>query len=266
MKRISILVLTFVLLSVGSCKNALEELGSPNSDEALLYDAQAAVDRQRYQEAIDIITLRVSASAQQSTQARSILASGYAGLCGLNFLEYTEDLANSGATAVFKILSDPFVGVAVNPGACLQSLQTMSLIGPNSARTPQQNMFMAVVAMVLTGSATRDYTDVTPGPYGDGVQDDIDISCDLTDSQIDNIVLGYGYMVENFAAISSQLGGSASSISDAINICGTLSCATTDPAQINGTMRDAMRSIMNTQQYGVGDVDTTAQPIPPWCP
>lgn len=264
MKRISILILTFTLLTIGSCKNAFEEMGSPNSDDALLYDAQAAVDRQRYQEAVDIITLRVSSSAQQSARARAILASGYAGLCGLNFIEYTEDLAATTETAIFKILASPFVGAPVNPGACLTSLQTLSLVGSNAVRTPQQNMFMAVVAMVLVGSATREYTDATPGPHGDGLRDDVDISCELTDAQIDNIVLGYGYMTENFSAISSQLGGASSSISDAINICGTFSCATTDPAQITPQMRDAMRSIMNTTEYGVGDTSSTT--MPPWCP
>lgn len=248
----SLLVICLIFGALSSCTNALSELGNPNSDEALLYDAQAALDAGNYQEAIDIITTRISASGQQTNAAREILASGYAGRCGLNFVEYTQELANAADGSVFTRSSFPFVhNQEIDPPSCLSSLQTLDQIGPFAARTARQNMFAAIVGMVLMGSATRLYTDDTP-VGGDEVPDAPDASCTMTDEQVDLVILGFGYMTENFAALgSSQIGaGSSTAISDAIVFCGG-SCATTDPAAITPLMRLGMREVMLTAQYGI---------------
>src|SRR3989338_1729179 len=114
---VTALLLTIFLL--GCSNNIFSEFGSKNSDDALLFDAQAAVNAQLYDDAISIITQRVSASGQQTTRAREILASGYAGKCGLNFLDYTTRLAEAVTGSTFVLVSTPFVGVSVSPASCL---------------------------------------------------------------------------------------------------------------------------------------------------
>lgn len=254
----------------GCSNNIFSELGSKNSDDALLFDAQAAVNAQLYDDAISIITQRVSASGQQTTRAREILASGYAGKCGLNFLEYTTGLAAAVSGSTFVLVSAPFVGVSVSPASCLTALQTLDLIGPSAQRTVNQNAFASIVGMVLMGSATRAYTDLVPA-NGDGTQDSADISCSLTDAQMDNVILGYAYMSQNFNALSGQIGTTSSTtISDSIATCTVLagaSCSNTDPAQITAQMRDTMRDLMNTVDYGVGTQDgSDPLLIPAACP
>ena len=268
--RIFTLIVAVQILLQGCSQNILSEFGSKNSDEALLFDAQTAVNAQQYDSAIAIITQRVSASTQQTTQAREILASGYAGKCGLNFIDYVTRLANSVAGSTFKLVSAPFVAVPVSPDSCLSSLQTLDLIGTNAQRTTNQNAFASIVGMVLMGSATRLYTDDAP-VNGDGLQDVVGASCALTDVQINKIILGYGYMSQNFSAIASQIGASSSTtISASITMCTTLvgaSCSNTDPAQITVQMRDAMRDLMNTSQFGVGTYDgSNPLLIPAACP
>lgn len=265
-----IIIFAVQILFQGCTQNILSEIGNKNSDEALLFDAQAAVNAQQYDSAISIVTQRVSASGQQSTRAREILASGYAGKCGLNFIDYVTGLADAVSGSTFVLVSAPFVGAAVSPDSCLSSLQTLDLIGTNVQRTSNQNAFAAIVGMVLMGSATRYYTDDAP-VNGDGAQDVVDASCALTDAQIDNVILGYGYMTENFSAISDQIGASSSTtISDSITTCTAIagaSCSNTDPAQITPLMRDAMRDLMNTSQYGVGTADgSNPLLIPAACP
>ncbi len=240
--------------------NLFSEMTNKSTDQALLFDAQTAINYQQYDNAINILTVKLSLSAQQSIAARELLASGYAGKCGLNFLDYTNRLASTPLGSAFKIMSAPFVGVAVNPGACLSSLQTLDLIGPKTQRTVNQNAFAAVVGMVLLGSATRLYTDDAPVVGGDGTQDAAGISCGLSNAQIDNIILGYAYMAQNFDALTtSQIGNSSStSISDSINICTAIAstaCTNTDPAQITTVMRDTMKDLLNTVQYGIGIAD-----------
>lgn len=269
MKNIFAIVILMILL--GSCsQNILTEMSGKNSDDALLFDAQTQINALQYDNAISIITQRVSAAGKVTVRARELLASGYAGKCGLNFLDFTSRLAAAVSGSTFVLVSTPFVGVAVSPADCLTALKTLDLIGTNAQRTTNENAFAAVVGMVLMGAATRQYTDAAP-VNGDGVQDAPDISCSLTDPQMDNIILGYAYMAQNFTAISGQIGSSSSTtISDSITICTGLaggSCTNTDPAQITANMRNTMRDLMNTVQYGVGTKDgSNPALIPAACP
>lgn len=278
LKTVAFSFLFFILscaqiLILSSCaqSNLFSELADKNSDESLLFDAKVFINQQRYDEAIDVVVNKMSASGQAKVEAREVLASGYAGKCGLNFLDYTGRLAAASSGSAFVLMSSPFVGLTVSPGDCLTSLQTLDLIGTKAQRTQSQNAFAAVVGMVLLGSATRFYTDNNP-VGGDGVQDAVGISCGLSDAQIDNVILGYAYMALNFDALSaSQIGSTSStSISDSITICNSLagsSCTDTDPALITVQKRDTMKDLLNTNTYGVGLADgSNPLLIPASCP
>ena len=266
MLKILVTTLTALIFLLSCSNNVLSDLNSKTSDDAYLFDAQTAVNAQQYQSAIDILTQKLSANAQTSVAARELLANAYAGKCGLNFVDYTDSLSHAISTSAFVIAATPFVGKTVDPASCLTALQTIDLIGPTASRTTNENAFASVLGMVLMGSATRLITDNNP-LNGDGVQDVVGISCTLTDPQVDNVVLGYAYMAQNFAALSAaQIGsGSETTITNSIAVCSAIAgaaCTNTDPSLIN-TMRD----IMNTSQYGVGVFDASNPAnIPVSCP
>lgn len=260
-----------IFLLMSCSQNLLSELDSKTTDDALLFDAQTAVNAQRYQDAITIVTAQVSSAGQQRVEAREILANAYAGKCGLNFIDYTDSLANATNGSAFVLAATPFVGRVVDPASCLTSLQTLDLIGPTASRNVNQNALASVVGMVLMGSATRLYTDNAP-TNGDGAQDSANISCGLSNTQIDQVILGYAYMAQNFSALTAAQIGSSSqnTITASIAICNSIagsSCTNTDPAQISTLMRDTMKDLMNTSQYGVGTFDASNPVnIPAACP
>lgn len=253
-----------------SCEgNFLREISDRDTDAALLFDAQTAINSLDYDSAINILTNQLSSSAQTKSEARELLASAYAGKCGLNFIDFTTGLSEATSGSAFSLASQPFVGVEVNATYCLTSLQTLDLIGTNAERTVDQNAFASVVGMVLMGSATRLYTDNNP-VNGDGAQDAADISCSLTNDQIDEIILGYGYMAQNFSALSSQIGSASSTFSGSISTCESVAgsvCQITNPASIDATLRDTMKDLLNTTQYGIGTFDANSEIlIPTACP
>lgn len=269
MFKVSIIFILGISLS-GCSVNFFEELADKNSDDALIFDARTAVNSQQYDTAIEILTVQLSVSGQQKTEAREVLSSAYAGKCGLNFIEYVDGLSNSTSGTAFQLASNPFVGITVAPEYCLQSLQTLDLIGSTSERTINQNAFASIVGMVLMGSSTRLYTDDTP-TNGDGTPDAVGISCTLTDAQIDNVVLGYGYMSTNFSALGDDIGASAgASFSDSIDACVAVAgsaCEITDPASITTQIRDTMKDLLNTQEYGIGNFNASDPTfIPAACP
>ncbi len=269
--RSAVLILQ-ISLQLSCSQNVFSELGSKSSDEALLFDAKSAVNAQDYQTAIDIITLKMSAFSQNKADAKEVLASGYAGKCGLNFINFVNALSTATSGSAFKLVSVPFVGVVVDPASCLTALNTLESIGPTGMRTTAENAFASIIGMSLMGSAVRFYTDINPA-LGDGNQDAINISCGLTNAQVDKIVLGFGFMSQNFSYLSTaQLGSSSqTSLNTVIATCSSVAgsaCTITNPTLITPQIRNTIKDLMNTSDYGIGTVATggNALLIPGACP
>lgn len=251
------------ILQLSCAQNVFTGFSTTTSDAALLVDARTALNNQDYQVAIDIILNQLSNEGRQKTEAKELLAGGYAGKCGLNFLSFIESLSKAATGTAFILTSAPFVGVVVDPASCLLALNTMNSIAPSASRTTSQNVFAAIAGMSLMGSATRLYTDNSP-TNGNGTQDSAGISCTLTDAQVDDVILGFGFMSENFSALgTSQLGANGAAFSDLMNLCSTLgtSCNVTSASSITPTLRTVFRKLMNTVEYGVGTVVTSGNPV-----
>ncbi|OFZ31516.1 MAG: hypothetical protein A2622_02730 [Bdellovibrionales bacterium RIFCSPHIGHO2_01_FULL_40_29] len=236
----------------------------------MLIEAKDAINALNYSGAITILTTQVSASSQAKLEFKEALASAYAGQCGLNFASFVNGLASATSGSAFRLVMNPFVGVVVDSPSCLQSLNLMETIGTTESRTTNQNAFVSVVGMVLMGSQTRVSSDVTP-TNGDGTID-ADV-CAMSNDDIDRVILGFGFMSKNFSALSTaQLGStSQTSITDSITQCSAVAgstCEIIDPAEITDPLRDVMRDLLNTIEYGVGSVVTNGDPllIPGACP
>jgi hypothetical protein len=100
-----------VSLLAGCSANFLKELADKNSDDAIIYDAQKAVNELNYDSAIDLLTVKLSAVGKTKVLARETLASAYAGKCGLNFIDFVDGLASATSGSAFVLVSSAFVGV-----------------------------------------------------------------------------------------------------------------------------------------------------------
>jgi hypothetical protein len=253
-RRWSILFFSTVFLI--SCQgNIFSELSSKTSDEDYIFLAQEFLDSKDYDSAITVITTKLSPEGQTVVKAREILASSYGGKCGLNFVDYTQKLSAQTTGSSFYMMMSPFIGVAIAPDFCRQALNTMELIGTTATRTTNQNAFVAVLGMVLIGTALRGYADISPA-LGDGTAD-VDLCTGVTDPQIDDIVIGFGFMSKNFSAVSQNLvgGSSFTAFDTVINTCASTAgtaCQITDPAAITIPLRDTVRDLANTVEYGIG--------------
>lgn len=261
----SFLKFILVFLTATSCsKNIFQASASTDSDDSLLVDAKAAINAFNYQSAIDIITLQMTATGKAAVSAKEVLASAYAGKCGLNFVNYLDSLSHATTGTGFGLMMAPYVGIAADPDSCLLALNTLETIGTSANRTANENAFAAVVGMSLLGSQVRTAVDVTP-TNGDGTLDSS--VCAMTTAQIDKVILGFGHMIQNFSYLTvSQLGGSSqTAINGIISVCtsipGITNCAITDPAQITQPLRDTMLDLLNTDDYGVGSVHTGGNPV-----
>ena len=257
-------------LMAACTQNLFNDVASKDSDDAILFNAEVAVNNQDWDIAIARI-VSMSSGGQTLIKAREILASAYAGKCGLIFVKYTEALGAATTGSAMVRLKTPFVGATVDPSQCRLALTQMDLIGLPSARNTNQNFFTAVVGMVLLGSGLRYYIDNTP-TIGDGAND-VDICTTVTNAQIDDLIIGFGYMSQNLSSVTSSAigGGSLTAITDMNTACqsvGGSTCQITDPALITTQLRNFFRDLVNTLEHGVGSFSTGGNDmvIPGACP
>ncbi len=251
--------------------NLLDGLSSKTTDDYLIIEAEEANNSQSYDIAIDILVNQISNSAKSTVKVKELLANSYAGKCGLNFVQYTTDLANSTSGSAFRIVMTPFVGAVVAPNFCGQALETMESIGTESQRTANQNAFTAVTGLVYIGASLRYNTDLFPA-NGDGTSD-VNLCVGLTDDQLDEAIIGFGYFTTNFSYVSASLLGSSSlnALDQIVQLCALasgLNCNAKTSGDITPAMRSIIRDLINTQEYGIGAYSTGGNDamIPGSCP
>ncbi len=259
-------ILNIIILSIfiSSCgPNALTGLGSQTSDEYYFEEATKANNNQDFDYAIDVLLNKLSATGQASVVGKELLASAYAGKCGFNFVNYVTALAASSSTAVFKTMMQPFVQVVTAPEYCLLSLQTIDTLGAPGVRTTNQNTFSAITGLVLMGASMRAYADKDgTGGNGNGEMDTtvshlICKDTHVTDDQMNDIIVGYGYFVTNLAYVSASMLGTSSfdSLNDSVDACNSLpgaDCTVTVKANVSADTRTIIRLLLNTATYGIG--------------
>ncbi|MBC7457967.1 MAG: hypothetical protein H7235_06790 [Bdellovibrionaceae bacterium] len=266
------LIFMFIFLPLACSQNLLQDTSSLSPDENYYGKAMDALNDESYDAAIAIVNTQITPTGQTVPKVRELLASAYAGKCGLNFLNYIKKLTEQTSGSAMSNLMMPFVQVAVDPASCRVALQTMELIGPTASRNNNQNIFTSVTGMVLIGTALRGYADLSPA-LGDGVVD-INLCTGFTDAQVDNIIIGFGFFNKNFSAITSAMIGSHSSfaLGDVVTMCnntaGSGACQITNPADITPIMRSTFRDLVNTKEYGIGAYTTGGDPtkVPMSCP
>jgi hypothetical protein len=249
------LILIFLLLPLACSQNFLQDMSSVSPDDDNYSKAMDALNDESYDLAISIVN-NITPAGQTVPKVRELLASAYAGKCGLNFLDYTQKLTENSSGSSMTNLMRPFIQVAVDPASCRLALETMELIGPTEIRNANQNIFTSITGMVLMGTALRGYADTSPA-LGDGAPD-MSLCSGFTDDQIDDIIIGFGFFNKNFSSVSTTMIGSYSTfiLGDVATMCtdvaGAAACTITNPADITMPMRDIFRDLVNTQEYGIG--------------
>jgi len=251
----------FIVFNCGCAKNILNGLSNEANDEAYINDAVKYLDNKQYDKAIEILTVKISASRRSENQIRRLTAEAYAGRCGLDTLAYLTSIGSTSSSALFKIFMSPIVGLAYSGNDCAVATAKIVEIGTLTQRSNSDNVFLTILNMARLGGSIRGVLDTTP-TNGDGTLEKT--SCNMSNAEVDQVILSLGYVLENFTAVSASLvgGGSLNSINDLLSKCGDLSinCKITDPSIIDNTMRDMFRNLMNTVEFGVGSKVTGGNP------
>ncbi|WP_413580477.1 hypothetical protein [Bdellovibrio sp. HCB288] len=151
-KRITILIIAFSLSASCSSENVLSDFSNKESDEALYIDAKKALDEMEWDTTIDIINNQLSSTYQDKRDVKLVLASAYAGQCGLLFANLIQGMTNNPSSQMFRFFMGVWAGRTVAPDSCELAIDVLQGIGSVSERSDKENLFLALLGVARMGT------------------------------------------------------------------------------------------------------------------
>jgi len=256
-----------LILNVSCSGNILETFADKTSNEALYAAAKILINEGDYNAALAKIALMEGAYVGRR-EVVSLKASAYAGLCGLRFLPFVMDLQNIGTARVMPLLLSHFVGGTTSRiDNCVLAEDTLATIGGITARTNDENLFMATIGLAKVGAVMSLYADANQ----DGL---VTVGFDACDSsgvvraagawvESDLRELGTGLTVAlaNLTAISGSTSLGSAEVATMNALCAALAlfnpaynfCAITDPTAFTANhLKGIMSLIKEDDDIGLG--------------
>ncbi|WP_413295131.1 hypothetical protein ACLSU7_08630 [Bdellovibrio sp. HCB185ZH] len=270
--RIFILIMTLSITTSCGSENVLSEMSNKDTDEAYFIDAKNDLDDMEWDSTIDLITGKMSATYQARRDVKMILASAYAGKCGLLFFDLIQGMTNNSATEMFKYFMGIWGGKTVDPDSCELAIGVLQGIGTAAQRTANENLFLALLGVARIGtnlSAQLDSGDhngamdadatvchedgagsltkwkdaPTPIPGATFYRDTFGLppagkTKYMSTANIKRVASGLGLILENMASLTDALGGGTTigAIGDLSDACDDAMTAITGAATSCATM------------------------------
>jgi hypothetical protein len=245
------------LTGFAGCQNLYGEIADKKSDAALMYQAKMHIDRSEFTSAINAMN-RASAASRDSRQGRVVIATAYAGRCGLNLITLAEQLANMGSDTLFRQLMVAFKSATVVGGQAADCQQAESLLMgiPGAQRNSSDNVFLAFTSMSKIGAylGQSSANDSGTGNVAAGFN-----ACntgEISDSEIRQIGSGLMTMMAAFDSSGAPVLDNLTAILDPFctaleTATGATTCDKTDPDDFDATELKFLRSMLRSNEIGL---------------
>jgi hypothetical protein len=237
------LILILMCSSLLGCdSNLFSEMADTETDEAILFDANRLMGEGDWTGAIDLINT-LSADSLAVPEVKAVLASAYAGRCGLNLIELALQIEDYASSSLFKIVladqkDDP------DYTDCQTAENLLKDIGGPAARTENENLLMALTSLEKIGAILAGVADVDNEGNPDAGFNACPIA-PLTDALIDEMLVGFTHFATSMMQVT-QVGGSLRAAMT--TLCGTRPsiCANYDATTIIQADRDYLRTVTHS--------------------
>jgi hypothetical protein len=267
-----ILKIAFMCVFLLSCSNLFSDLSEKDSNKAKLYDARRLLDQSKWTEAIEKLN-SLSTSYLLRRDVRALLASAYAGRCGIDMLNLINSITNADSNEkLFVTLLKTMANSALtNIDDCILAETTLNGIGTETERTVDENLLMTFVEFgkigaILNYRADLDDDNNFSSTGGDSGFDACD-NGDLPQNDTGSDKASASQLVASFAILILSLQASGSTIasqdlSDLTAICAQGGgandiCSATDASSVTDDQRKTIRSIITANEVGLTIIDDT---------
>lgn len=245
------LVLLFFLTTTSCGGNIFEQVSTVSSDEITLQEIQKAVNEQRFDDAVSLITGNPDL-VPVTRENKMLYASAYAGKCGVTFAQLAESIETANGAAILLAMTS-FSTVSTSSLNCETAQEYLESIGAKADRTTDENIAMFLIGYSKVGVFLKEVADDT-APYGT-VDGDFN-GCpagNLPDANVKQMMSGTALMIENADAIEDYLSADLTADLATINTTCGAACDETDASAINNaTYITGYRRLIQSNEYGVG--------------
>lgn len=243
-------MVTGTLLSCGG--NLFQAMSSKTSHDAIVEEVKKLTNEQRYSEAIELI--EDNPTMVTTREDKLLFAAAYAGSCGLTFGGIFESLSSASGSPM-EFAKDAFTAIPVTPEHCYEAQLWIQDIGTSENRSTNENIALFLVGLAKVGTYLRNRADADMDGVLDATYDSCD-DADLPRDEVKQVISGFGLMIENIAALGTNIAGGFSTSVTGIGAACTglgLSCTTTDPTGITDADADEFRdAIKSSSSTGIG--------------
>lgn len=276
-------VSAFLLMILGififiGCANIFSGIGTdPSLEKSLIYDVQMLVGKGDWTTAIDKI-LSLPGDVQNRRQVQVLLASAYAGRCGQDVLNLSQNLSSPGGKRFFQTLFSAFAQTTASKRAdCLAAYSTLNALGSTvGARTTEENYLMSFIGFSKFGALLNYRADADDK---DDIVDATFLPCDagtgateLPDADIREMVSALANSIQSLSVAAA--GPTVSVLSTLTQTCALLVlidplydfCSATDASAVTAKQITAIRRLLTEGVYvglGIapGDAGSFACPL-----
>jgi len=247
-----------------SCANLFSDLSVKDSDNAKLFQAKLELDRSQWTEAITTIGT-LSPTLQATADVQTLLASAYAGRCGIDMLNLINGVSQSTGGLLFETLLETMTNATLaNIDDCILAETTLNAIGAPAARTVDQNLLMTFVELGKMGAILNFRADLSGDNKYDRVNDITWNACNNADlpqhdavgdaASADQFVYSVSVMYQSLLASGSTI--AQADLANITTICTAGAfCNVASPAAVTGPQRTAIRGMISEDQsVGLGTV------------
>lgn len=242
--RKSLLLLVSLFLFSG-CDNLFLPLADKTSDEALYVDAIVANDANNYTLVIEKIN-SMSTAYQARDDVKYLLASAYASLCGLNFLNFSEAFNGLGSTTMFEFLLEYFTDSTITEqDYCIEAEQAYDGISTNTTGDYLNRTYIAFAKIGVILNKLNN--DAGAGNTNDGSLDPcafVDVDDATHTNDVSELYTGFTRVIINIG--NAGLDGDFSCTN-----AGSIDCSKTDSSLVNDDERLLIKNLIDSPDPGL---------------
>lgn len=262
-----VLALQFIISGCGL--NPYARWSDQETDAARYEEALKSIDRQDWDAALAMFEL-LGDDYKNRTDVIENWSGAHAGKCGIDFMTVFTSIGSG--QPLLKAAMNAFTGRDIDVASCHAARAKMEELGSSPfQRNASQNLFMLVLGMGHAGAYLRRDADIDgSNNLGDGSMDVGFDACanhelpfpagsppasDLADglfsvNELNQIIMGFGLIINNFAAISAEVGGTEgdalAEINDACDAISPNPCTLSDPSLIDDQARFTFAAIIHS--------------------
>tara|TARA_B100001248_G_scaffold240180_1_gene205950 strand:+ start:5819 stop:6655 length:837 start_codon:yes stop_codon:yes gene_type:complete len=250
-------ILLFIFVFAGC--NILEFTADETSEDSLIYKMQAYINDFNFDAAIAVFTSEMGSSQQSTREAREYYAQAYMGKCGLDFLEFVNDVSDYSGNFFASLLESMENATAPIVNDCAVSESIIDENIANLSPTTTDYNMAVLNAMTKMGNIMN-----LRGADGNNQVDagfDTCDTADISDADMQEFVAALSRMLSYIGSSSLNFfnDGDGSNDVDLSGVCDTGQplevaglCDVIDAADVTATQICAARALMRESTDGIG--------------